>query len=164
MKDSSVGPAVLFDPQRQKRLLEGLANRFRSCLDQQRAMQAKHAHERAVEESQLSSQRSETTDACRVKRRAMLEQWDIAEERLTSHYEATAIKNRKELNRLAAVFRRKSAEATKAIERKVEARKQAVLQQYENHKNQPGLQNRKEIKQIDDSIVKIHQSLEWARA
>ena len=51
---------------------------------------------------------------------------------------------------LAAIFRRKAAEEQKGIERKVEARRQAVLQQYENCKNQPGQQKRKEIKQIDE--------------
>ncbi len=94
----------------------------------------------------------------------MLRQWDQVEEKLTSQYEITAIRNRRELNRLAALFRRKAAEGQKAIERKVEARRQAVLQQYENCKNQPGQKKRKELKQIDGTFLPIHQDLEWARA
>ncbi len=164
MKDSSVAPAGLFDPRRQKRLLQGLADRFRSCLDQQQVLRGKHAEERAQEEAALGDKRSQKTDECRLRRRAMLDEWDKAEEKLTSNYEATAINNRKDLARLSALFRRKATEEKTSIERKVEARRQAVLQQYENRKNQPGLLNRKEIKQIDESLVDVHASLEWARA
>lgn len=164
MKDSSVRPAVLFDPRRQKRLLEGLAVRFRTCLDQQQELRVRHARERSEEESQLSQRRGHQTDQCRQQRRKMLEQWDGAEEQLISQYESVAINNRKELNRLAARFRRKAADAKMTINRKVEARKQAVLEQYENRKNQPGLIKRKEIKQIDESLNTIHEHLEWARA
>lgn len=164
MKDSSVGPAGLFDPRRQKRLLEGLADRFRTCLNQQQELRARHTHERADEENRLSAERSQRTDECRQRRRQMLEHWDQTEEKLTSHYESVAINSRKELNRLAAIFRRKSAEEKTAIERKVEARRQAVIQQYENRKNQPGLIHRKEVKQIDDSLATIREHLEWARA
>lgn len=164
MKDSSVAPAGLFDPRRQKQLLQGLADRFQHCLDQQQDLRKSHAVERAQEEQSLSQERSEMTDQCRAKRRKMLDQWDQAEEELTSGYEASAIKHRKELARLSAVFRRKATEEKDTIERKVEARRQAVQEQYENRKNQPGLQNRKEIKLIDESLVEIHKQLEWARA
>ncbi len=163
MKDSSVGPVRLFDPRRQKRLLEGLANRFRSCLDQQRVLRSQHGQDVVTEESDHVAKRGQRMEECRAQRRAMLDHWDIAEERMTSHYEATAIKNREDLNRLASLFRRKSSEETKAIERKVEARRQAVLQQHENQKNQPGLQNRKEIKLVDHALAKIHDELERAR-
>ena len=163
MKDASVSPAGLFDPRRQKRLLEGIADRFRSCLDQQKSLRSQHAIERDREEEQFSHERAEVTNRCRAQRREMLEAWDNAEEDLTSGYESTAIQNRKELNRLAALFRKKAAEETKNVERKVEARRQAVLQQYETHKNQPGLQNRKQIKTIDDSLTTIHAHLEQAR-
>jgi S-DNA-T family DNA segregation ATPase FtsK/SpoIIIE len=164
MKDSSVSPAGLFDPHRQKRLLEGLAHRFQSCLDQRQAIRGKHAIEHREEESRLSDQRRQQTDQCRLQRRQMLERWDDAEEELTSSYEQTAVNNQKELHRLSALYRRKAAEQKKAIERKVEARRQAVLQQYENRKNQPGVINRKQIKQIDASLADIRKHLEWSNA
>ncbi len=164
MKDSSVSPAGLFDPHRQKRLLQGLAHRFQSCLDQQQVLRRDHALQRNEEESQLSAKRRQQTDHCRLQRREMLEKWDHAEEELTSSYEHAAVNNQKELNRLSALYRRKAAEQKKAVGRKVEARRQAVLQQYENRKNQPGLINRKEIKHIDASLEDIRKQLEWANA
>ena len=110
MKDSSVGPAGLFDTRRQRRLLNGLAERFTTCVSQQRVMQLEHARQRADEEVQFSAEKAETTAACRDQRRNMLQEWDRAEEQLTSQYEALAIQNRKELNRLSVIFRRKAAE------------------------------------------------------
>ncbi|MFK8113245.1 MAG: FtsK/SpoIIIE domain-containing protein [Rubripirellula sp.] len=164
MKDSSVSPVGLFDTRRQRQLLDGLAERFRHCLDQQQVLQTKHAQQRVQEEEQFATARAQVTAECRTQRRNMLRQWDDADESLTSRYEASAIQNRKDLNRLAALFRRKLADETKVIERKVEARRQAVLQQYENRKNQPGQQKRKEHKLIDESLHGIHENLEWGRA
>lgn len=164
MKDSAVSPTGLFDPKRQRRLLDGLASRFQSCLDQQQVLREQHARERTREEADLSQQRRRQTDLCRARRRETLLAWDDAEEQLTAGYERKAVESRRELHRLSAHFRRKAAEQKKAIDRKVEARRQAVLQQYENRKNQPGLINRKEIKRIDLSLVKLQQHLEWADA
>ena len=84
MKDSTVSPAGLFDPKRQKRLLEGLGHRFQTCLDQQQVLREDHARERAREEKVLSAERRERTDQCRAERRHMLERWDEAEEQLIS--------------------------------------------------------------------------------
>lgn len=164
MKDSSVSPVGLFDTRRQRRLLDGLAERFQHCLNQQQILQAKHAEQRQGEEVEFSNARARVTAECRDQRRTMLRLWDDAEEKLTSNYETSAINNRKDLNRLAALYRRKLAEETKIIERKVEARRQAVLQQYENRKNQPGQQKRKEIKLIDEALLEIREDLEWGRA
>ncbi len=58
MKDSSVSPVGLFDTRRQQKLLDGLAERFQTCLDQQQKLQTLHAEQRAEEETQLSSERS----------------------------------------------------------------------------------------------------------
>ncbi|TWU50999.1 FtsK-like domain-containing protein [Rubripirellula tenax] len=163
MKDNSVGPAGLFDVCRQQQLLEGLSERIASSLEQQESLVVAHSQQRASEDAELSDRRNGAMAECRVTRHKMLTQWDRAEEDLTHAYETKAVTHRMELNRLAVVFRRKKTEATKAIQRKVDARHQAVLQQYENRKNQPGLIKRKEIKKIDDSLASIHQNLEWAR-
>ncbi|NND96251.1 MAG: ATP-binding protein, partial [Pirellulaceae bacterium] len=164
MKDSSIDPTGLFDPRRQKRLLEGLADRCRSCADQQKLLMQKHTSERSNEEQLLASNRSETTDDCRRQRRDMLREWDESEEKLTAAYEATAMKTRDELNRLAAIYRKKLAEGKIAIDRKVDARRQAVQQQYDNRKNQPIEQARSEIAAIDESLAQMQDDLEWARA
>ncbi len=163
MKDSSVGPAGLFDTRRQRKLLDGLADRFQSCLDQQRTLRREHDGQRASEEQEFSEQRAAQTAKCRGQRRSMLREWDDVEEQLINHYETTAIRSRLELTRLAAVFRRKAAEERKAIELKVQQREQALNEQYESSKNQPGLLKRKEIKRIDDSLLPLRDALEQAR-
>ncbi len=164
MKDSSVGPTGLLHPNRQKRLLDALAARCQWCVQQQVTLQQKHLTDKEIEEASLTNTRAATTHGCGKQRREMLDKWDDAEEKLTVQYEAIAVKTEKELGKLAGVFRKKHDEGVAKIQRKVEARKQAVLQQYDNRKNQPGEQNRKEIKQINDSLGPIHEDLEWARA
>jgi S-DNA-T family DNA segregation ATPase FtsK/SpoIIIE len=164
MKDSSVRPVGLFDTRRQRRLLDGLAERFRSCVAQQQELQISHVQQREAEESQLAAERGQTMARCRETRRHMLRHWDEVEEQLISQYEATAIHQRRELNRLGVIYRRKAAEEKKNIERKVDARRQAVLEQYENRKNQPGQLKRREHKQIDEALRPLAENLEWARA
>jgi S-DNA-T family DNA segregation ATPase FtsK/SpoIIIE len=163
MKDSAVGPVGLFNTRRQKRLLDGLGQRFKTCLDQQQVLRSQHADEREAEERELSQQRADTTAECRAKRRDMLRQWDDADEQLTSHYEWTSIENRQEIGRLSVRFRRQAEEEQKAIERKVEARRQAVLQQHENCKNQPRQQKRIEIKRIDELLSPTSALLDQGR-
>ena len=164
MKDSSVDPTGLFNPRRQKRLLDGLTERCRSCVGQQRRLVERHDVERSQEEQKLASSRSETTDECRKQRREMLQEWDESEEKLTAAYEATAIKTRKDINRLSAVFRKKLAEGKETIKRKVDARCEAIQHQYDSRKNQPIEQRAKEFAQIDDSLVPMQDDIEWARA
>ncbi|MGB0596481.1 MAG: FtsK/SpoIIIE domain-containing protein [Rubripirellula sp.] len=163
MKDSSVGPVGLFDNRRQQRLLDGLSQRFRSCVEQQEHLQLQHAEELKNESEQLTGMVAETTAECRLQRREMLAQWDRAEEELNSGYESTIIKTRQELNRLAAIFRRKAEEEKATINHKVQSRRQAVLEQYDNRKNQPGKQQQKEHREIDESLRPIHEHLEWGR-
>ncbi|QDT07847.1 FtsK-like domain-containing protein [Rubripirellula lacrimiformis] len=164
MKDSSVSPAGLFDVRRQRRLLDGLAQRISTSIQQRDRMTAYHAQQRQQEESELERVRSEALAHCRETRHQMLSQWDQAEEQLTYQYESKALTHRMELNRLGVIFRRKQADETKVITRKVDSRRQAVLQQYENRKNQPGQIKRKEIKHIDDALTTLQSNLEWARA
>ncbi|MGB7343713.1 MAG: FtsK/SpoIIIE domain-containing protein [Pirellulaceae bacterium] len=164
MKDSSVDPPGLFDPRRQKRLLSGLAQRCRSSAEQQLGLLQRHHAEKNKEEQSLASSRSEQTDECRRQRREMLQDWDAAEEKLTSTYEATAIKTRQQISRLSAIYRKQLAEGQQDIARKVEARREAVVHQYETRKNQPIEQRQTEIAQIDDSLTPMQDDIEWARA
>ncbi len=164
MKDSSVGPAGLLDVRRQRRLLDGLSDRIATSRERLRSLSDQHAKQREIEEVELATARSSELEQCRKTRRDMLSHWDRSEEELTHAYESKAVTNRIELNRLAVIFRRKIADETKVVERKVDARQQAVIQQYENRKNQPGQLKRKEVKQIDHSLATIHGNLERARA
>lgn len=164
MKDSMVAPVGLFDVRRQARLLRGLSQRIEHCLEQREQLSDDHRRQAAELEAVCQAERSDTLAVCRTDRREMLETWDQSEEALTRDYEKRAHESRIELNRLAVIYRRKIAEEKQTIERKVEARRQAVAQQYENRKNQPGQLKRKEIKQIDASLVSIHEDVQWARA
>ncbi len=163
MKDSAVDPPGLFDPRRQKRLLSGLAQRCKMSADQQRELMQRHNTEKDHEEQTLASSRNQQTDECRRQRREMLQQWDAAEEKLTATYEARAIKTRKEINRLSAIFRKQLADGKKNIDRKVDARREAVVHQYETRKNQPIEQRQKEIEQIDSSLLPMQEDIDWAR-
>lgn len=163
MKDSSVAPAGLFAPERQRRLIDALVARYETCQHQRQELINQHAAERDEEEKQLLSDRSGVTADCRRQRRITLGQWDAAEETVFSRYEEDTIRLRMELNRLASLYRKKAADGRDAIERKVEARREAVLQQYEARKHQPGEQSKKEIEQINASLIPLTEDLAWAR-
>lgn len=163
MKDNAVEPAGLFDIRRQRRLLDGLVNRFRGSLSNQQMLQAAHAQQIATEESQLGNERAKVANECRIQRREMLESWERAEEKLVRKYESKTIAFRRDLNRLSALYRKKSNEEKQVLQRKVAARRQAIQHQHENRKNQPGQQNRKEIKQVDEALEPIQKIVEQAR-
>lgn len=163
MKDSSVAPAGLFSPERQRRLIDALVARFATCQAKRQELINQHAGERDEEERRLMSDRSGVTAECRRQRRITLGQWDAAEEQVFAQYEDDTIRLRMELNRLASLYRKKAAQGKLAIERKVEARREAVLHQYESRKHQPGEQSKKEIEQINASLVPLGEDLAWAR-
>ncbi len=163
MKDTAVDPAGLFDVRRQRRLLDGLINRFSGSLSKQQMLLNAHSQQRSIEESQFSNERAKIANECRIQRRTMLEHWERAEERAVRQYESKTVTVRNDLNRLAALFRKKAQEEKQVIERKVTARHQAILHQYENRKNQPGQQKRKEFNQIDEAVEPIQQLVQQAR-
>ena len=78
MKDSAVEPAGLFDIRRQRRLLDGLVNRFRGSLSNQQMLQAAHEQQRSVQEAELGNERAKVANECRIQRRSMLEKWERA--------------------------------------------------------------------------------------
>ncbi|MDA8745295.1 FtsK/SpoIIIE domain-containing protein [Rubripirellula amarantea] len=164
MKDSTVSPTGLMNVTRSKQVLSALADRVGHCVLERERLKAQHAQARAKEEIELNEEKRSVTSHCRDSRRNMLNKWDNAEEILTFKYEQQTLSLRSELNRLAVIYRRKKQEEEQTIERKVEARHQAVLQQFENRKNQPGQQQRKEIKQIDEALLPLQDHLEWANA
>lgn len=163
MKDSRVAPAGLLSVHRSQRLLSALRDRIDQSTSKRDELLRAHVIEREAEEVEFADRQQQTTNQCRDLRRQTLDQWDASEEKLTAHYENQSVTGRTELNRIAVLFRRKRSEEEQNIQRKVDARHQAVLQQYENRKNQPGQQQRKEIKQIDESLRKVEQEIQWAR-
>lgn len=164
MIDSSVGPAGLFPPRRQRRLLDGLSHRIESSRQSQHDLVVRHADEASRDDQQWTAKRDAIRSQCRATRREMLDRWDHSEEELIHAYESDTITHRRELNRLAVIFRRRLADETKTIERKVQARREAVLQQYENRKHQPGQTKRKEIQRIDEALMPMATHLNELRA
>ena len=164
MKDSSVGPVGLLDPSRQRRLLDALASRCHDCAEEQDKLQQQHQLEAQIEESSLADKKAATTEVCRNQRREMLMQWDAAEEQLTANYEIAILRVRSELGQINALIAKKQKEGVATIERKVEARKQAILHQYNSRKDQPGEQRDKEISEINASLNPIYEEMEWISA
>lgn len=164
MIDSSVGPAGLFPPRRQRRLLDGLSHRIDSSRQSQHELVVRQAAEASHDDQRWTEQRDAMMTQCRATRREMLDRWDHSEEELIHTYESDTITHRRELNRLAVIFRRRLADETKRIERKVQSRREAVTQQYENRKHQPGLIKRKEIGRIEEALIPMGQQLEGLRA
>ena len=162
MKDNSVSPTGLLGTYRQRQLLDGLSKRFQSCSAKQTDLENSHLQQEAEEEQDYAISHAATMEQCRAKRREMLSMWDEADETLARTYEETAIRNRIDLSRLAQLFTQKGVEEQLVIERKVQSRCQAVREQYENRKNQPGQQQRTEVKQIDDALLPLAQQIEEA--
>jgi S-DNA-T family DNA segregation ATPase FtsK/SpoIIIE len=164
MTDSPLNLVGIFDPKRQRRLLEGLSTRVERTQKELSDLHSRLAEEEVVEAEQLDLRRHETMDHCREQRREMLDRWDEAEETLTAEYEKSTVKVSQELTRLSALYRRKLLDEKKTIERKVAARRGAVTQQYENRRHSPGQQMRKEISLIDEALQPIMDELENGRA
>src|SRR5690606_35947306 len=87
-----------------------------------------------------------------------------AEERLTLVYEHETVRVHKSIDQLGTKYRRIVAKEKEIIQRKVVARCGAVVQQYENRRNIPGQQMRKECAQIDEALGPNIEEVEWARA
>jgi len=164
MSDSPLDVVGIFDPLRQGRLLAGVAKRVERTQVELENLQSRLAEEEVSEVERLDLRRHEAMDHCREQRREMLQRWDEAEEQLTIDYETSVIKLNEELNRLSTRYRRKLADEKKTIERKANARRGAVTQQYENRRNLPGQQMRKEIALIDRAMVVTQEDLEVSRA
>ena len=163
MKDHSVGPTKLLNVARFEKLLTSLAKRIAITGQQRVDLAAMHAHVSVEQETSLDDRRGQVISRCRQDRKDLLRRWDQTEEDLTAQYERRAVAGRTELNRMAAVFRTKKEDERKTIDRKYRSREHAVLAQFENRKNQPGQQNRKEVKQIEEALEPIKQHVQWAR-
>ncbi|MEL6104942.1 MAG: FtsK/SpoIIIE domain-containing protein [Planctomycetota bacterium] len=163
MNDSSVTPAGLFAPSRQRRLMEALIQRFRVSEQKRQELLKRHTIEREHEEKTLSADRGDVTRRCRLRRREMLGRWDSEEEKLFAQYEVGTIQTRKDIHRLASLFRKRIADETAAIHRKFESRRDAIVQDYESRKHLPGEKNKKEQERIAAALAPLSKQLTAAR-
>jgi DNA segregation ATPase FtsK/SpoIIIE, S-DNA-T family len=163
VKDSSISPLGLLDPQRARRLLRGLNQRIDQTQIRRRDTIARHSQDAAQEETQWANEKAVETDQCRRIRRQTLQQWDQAEESLIAQYESQSVQARSELNRMAVLYRRKLDEEISLVQRKVDARIEAVKHQYESRKDQPAVESKKEIERINAAMALIGEEIEWAR-
>ncbi|MDB4533073.1 FtsK/SpoIIIE domain-containing protein [bacterium] len=160
MKDNSVSPTGLLATSRQRQLLDGLSKRFQTCSARQSDLQKLHFQQEMEQERNYAISHAATMEQCRDKRRKMLAIWDEADETQASIYEETAVRNRIELSRLTQLFKQKTVQEQLVIEQKVQSRCQAVTEQYENRKDQPGQQKRKEVKLIDEALLPLAKQIE----
>ncbi len=163
MKDTSLSPPGLFSLARSRRLLSSLESRSRHWAEQLTQIEQQHVLDESSELAEHEHQRQTQAESCRLQRRSMLTQWDASEENLIAQYESTTVTVRQDLNRLAAIYRRKVADERKTIEQKVEVRRQAVLQQFEHEKNQPGIKRKKEFNAIDAAMIPLQETITAAR-
>ena len=142
MKDSAVGPAGLFDPRRQERLLDGLEARLRDVERQRGELLVGHA--RQVEEEAVAREQTmaECRHRCATRRRQVLDEWDAAEETLTHRYESDTIRLREELSERLAADRRAASDDAKTIESEADARRQAVNGRHDVVKRKPEMKRR----------------------
>ena len=154
----------LFAPDRQRRLLAGVAGRSQRTGKDLAELRNRLTEQEEQVVEKLDLRHHQTVGQCREQRREMLQRWDDAEEALTVQYETQTLANRDMLSHLTVKFRKKLAENKADIDRKVEARCDAVAHQYENRRNMPGQLMRKEHLQIDESLGPITEEIEWTRA
>jgi len=154
----------LFAPDRQRRLLAGVAGRAQRTGRDLAELRNRLTQQEELVVENLDLRHHQTVGHCREQRREMFQRWDDAEEALTVHYETQTVAMRDALSHLTAKFRKKLADDKADIDRKVEARCDAVAHQYENRRNMPGQQMRKEHLQIDESLKPITAEIEWTRA
>jgi len=164
MSESPLDWVGLFDPNRQHRLLTGVAIRNERTGRELAQLRSRLAEQEERQLEQLDLRRHETVDQCRAQRREMLQRWDEAEEQLTLAYEHETVRVHNRIDQLGTQYRKKVAREKEIIQRKVVARCGAVMQQYENRRNIPGQQMRKECAQIDESLSPNIEEVEWARA
>jgi len=154
----------LFAPDRQRRLLAGVAGRSQRTGKDLAELRRRLTQQEELVVENLDLRHHQTVGHCREQRREMFQRWDDAEEALTVDYETQTVAARDALSHLTTKFRKKLADDKADIDRKVEARCDAVAHQYENRRNMPGQQMRKEHLQIDESLIPITEEIEWTRA
>ncbi|MCR9209400.1 MAG: FtsK/SpoIIIE domain-containing protein [bacterium] len=164
MKDSAVSPALLFAPERQRRLLHGLIQRVAASREEHSRLVRQQGDQHADIEQKLADQLAAVKQNCKADRLSTLKQWDAAQEETIAAYESATLQTRDELRRCSARFRRQLAEEEAVINNKVEKRLIAVKNQFDARKDQPKKIATKEHHQLDTALAESNEDIEWARA
>ncbi|MCM2374968.1 FtsK/SpoIIIE domain-containing protein [Aporhodopirellula aestuarii] len=163
MKDSSVAPVFLFDPARQRRLIDGLVGRVAASRgDHERLLSAQSAQHQDLERK-LAEQLAAVRQNCQQDRHSTLKQWDEAQEEAIAAYESATIETRDQLRRIRMKYRKAAKEQTEVIEGKVEKRLIAIEHQYKQRKGQPKKQQAAQYQQLDEALAAGNADLQWAR-
>ncbi|MEM6779020.1 MAG: FtsK/SpoIIIE domain-containing protein [Planctomycetota bacterium] len=163
MKDSVVSPILLFDPNRQRRLLDGLVDRVAASRHDLQKLRVESDLASETLEAQLSSQLAEVKSTCVADRATTLRQWDQAQEQAIASYEHATVQTRDALRRMSAKFRRLAAEAEANIDAKVEKRVTAIEHQYASHRDKPKEQLKRDLKQVETILGAGNADLQFAR-
>jgi S-DNA-T family DNA segregation ATPase FtsK/SpoIIIE len=164
MKDSSVAPVFLFDPARQRRLIDGLVGRVAASRSEHRRLLSTQSAEHQDLERQLAEQLNAVRMSCQQDRQSTLRQWDNEQEKAIAAYEAATIQTRDQLRRIRTKYRKASADQTAIINGKVEKRLIAIEHQYDQRKHLPKQQQAADYQQLDEALAAGNEDLEWARA
>ncbi|MDC0278755.1 FtsK/SpoIIIE domain-containing protein [bacterium] len=163
MKDSIVRPVGMFSPRRQRRLLDGLTNRFDNCREQLSRISQEHQAEKRQQQQSLQLERGGKASECSTQRKSMLADWDREEEKLIADYESTVIDHRTKLSRLSAHYRRKIGEQESLVEEKANSRIKQVQQECYREKNRVTVEQKKSIHGIDARQKQFHETLRLTR-
>jgi len=164
MKDHSVSPVFLFDPARQRRLIDALVARVAASRSDHQRLLNHHSAKHQSLEQQLADQLNSVRQNCHQDRQSTLQQWDEAQEKAIAAYETATIQTRDQLRRIRSKYRKASQSQTDIIEGKVEKRLIAIEHQYNQRKDQPKKQQAVDYQQLDEALAAGDAELEWARA
>ncbi|TWT74744.1 FtsK/SpoIIIE domain-containing protein [Allorhodopirellula solitaria] len=164
MNDSSVAPTFLFDPARQRRLIDGFVGRVSESRNEHQRLLSDQSAQHHDLERQLAEQLSEVTLNCQKDRQSTLRQWDDEQEKAITAYETASIQTRDQLLRTRIKYRKASADQTAVIDGKYEKRLFAIEHQYKQRKVQPKKQQAAESRLLDEALAAGDKDLEWSRA
>lgn len=160
MKDSAVSPTADLDLRRMRRMFDALADRKQSHRGP-----SGHGDPSADGRQQDGRQQiANETEQCRQLRRQTLEKWDRLEEELVATYEQETVAANRHRNQSLAILRRRKNDDENTIVRKVQSRELAIKHQFENRKNSPGQQSRKECGRIDEAHTSVAENVQSAEA
>lgn len=163
MNDSAVGPAGLFDLDRQRRVLAALKRRLVAGAEWRRRMLDAHAAEEQAESDEARRVLTECRQRCAQWRRDALKAWDDAEEAIILRYESDTLASRDRWERELAEQRRQAQAKAKLIEGEATAATQQTLADYQANRPQPDAAKREVNRRVAGAIRPLEQSVESVR-
>lgn len=163
MNDSAVGPAGLFDLDRQRRVLAALKRRLVAGDEQrQRMLDAQAAEERA-ESARAQDVLAECRQRCSRWRRDALQAWDDAEEAVVLRYETDTIAARDQWEQELAEQRRQAQASAKRVEAEAAAATQQTLAEYQANRPKPDAAKREAHRRVAGALRPLKQSVDAVR-